>query len=140
MRPTKTTLAVLSTLCAIAGCSGGSSGGGSAGGGGNDEGAVRGVMSQLQEASRQGDSNRICNQLFTPKLADSVTSTSKAGSCAKEVKAKLFSPDAKISVDSVDVTDQANAKATIRERNGKTSRVFLVKQSGEWRIRSVQPA
>ena len=135
MKPTKTILAALTALCVIAGC-----GGGSAGGGGDDEGAVRGVMSQLEEASRQGDGDRICNQLFTPKLADSVTSSSKGGSCAKEVKAKLFSPDAKISVDSVDVADQANAKATIKERNGKTSNVFLVKQGGEWRIRSVQPA
>ena len=40
----------------------------------------------------------------------------------------------------VDVPNAANATATIKEANGNTSTVFLVKQSGRWRIRSVQPA
>ena len=132
-------LAAVTALVLLAGC-GGSSGGGSGGGGGDQEDAVRGVMTDLQTASREGDSARICNQIFTPKLADSVTSSSKKGSCAKEVKAKVFSPKAKITVDDVTVSDAANAEATIKEQNGKTSTVFLVKQGGEWRVRSVKPA
>ena len=47
-----------------------------------------------------------------------------------EVKAKLFSPDAKISVENIGVPDEANAAATVKEANGNTSRVFLVKQTG----------
>ncbi len=138
-------LAAVTALVALAGC-GGSSGGGSGGGGGggggggDQEGAVRGVMTDLQTASREGDSARICNQIFTPKLADSVTSSAKSGSCAKEVKAKVFSPKAEITVEDVTVSDAANAEATIKEQNGKTSNVFLIKQSGQWRIRSVKPA
>ena len=131
-------LVALTVLVAIAGC-GGSSGGGP-GGGGDQEGAVRSVMANLQAASRQGAGSQICNQIFTPKLADSVTSSSKSGSCAKEVKAKVFSPKAKITVEDVTVSNAANAKATIREQNGKTSNVFLVKQGDEWRVRSVKPA
>ena len=137
MRSIKIAVAVLALVVTGCGGAGGTSGGGSSG---NDEGAVRAVMADLQTASREGDGNRICNQIFTPKLADSVTSSSPTGSCAKEVRHKLFSPDAKIAVESVDVSDPANAKATVKEKNGKTSNVFLVKQSGEWRIRSVQPA
>ncbi|MDQ3480071.1 MAG: hypothetical protein M3423_01855 [Actinomycetota bacterium] len=136
-------LAAVTALVALAGCggsSGGGSGGGGGGGGGDQEGAVRGVMTDLQTASREGDSARICNQIFTPKLADSVTSSAKSGSCAKEVKAKVFSPKAEITVEDVTVSDAANAEATIKEQNGKTSNVFLIKQSGQWRIRSVKPA
>ena len=114
-------------------------------GGGDDDGeadqdAVQQVMQDLQAASRDGDGERICNQIFTPKLSDSVTRESDSGSCAAEVKAKLFSPETEIEVQNVNVPDDANATATVREANGNTSTVFLVKQSGRWRIRSVTPA
>ena len=59
---------------------------------------------------------------------------------ATEVKAKLFSPDSKITVDDISVPDDVNGIALVQEGNGNTSRVFLVKQGGEWRIRSVVPA
>jgi len=105
-----------------------------------DQTAVRQVLSDLQTASRAGDGKRICTQIFTPKLANSVTTSAKSGSCAKEVRAKLFSTKADIAVQNVDVTDAANATATVKEAIGNTSTVFLVKQSGRWRIRSVQAA
>ncbi|MCA1677718.1 MAG: hypothetical protein LC790_01765 [Actinobacteria bacterium] len=104
------------------------------------EAAITKVLGQLQEASVAGDGQRICAQIFTPKLANSVTDSAKSGSCAKEVKAKLFSPRTKLTVQDVNVTDPANATATIKEANGNVSTVFFVRQSGRWRIRSVQPA
>jgi len=108
--------------------------------GGTDAVAVRQVLTDLESASREGDGERICNQIFTPKLANLVTSSSASGSCATEVKSKLFSPDAQIEVESVNVTDESNATAVVKEANGNTSTVFLVRQSGVWRIRSVTPA
>lgn len=137
------TFAAFVALAAVAGCAGGTAGGGQGGGGqggADDENAVRFVLSDLQAASRDGDGDRICNQLFTSKLADSVTSASKRGSCAKEVKENLFSPEVRIVVEDVMVADPANATAIVKERNGATSKVFLVKQGGEWRVRSVEPA
>ena len=109
-------------------------------GGSSDEASVRQVLTDLESASREGDGERICNQIFTPKLANLVTSSSASGSCASEVKAKLFSPDAQIEIESVNVTDESNATAIVKEANGNTSTVFLVRQSGVWRIRSVTPA
>jgi hypothetical protein len=106
----------------------------------SDQDAVRQVMTDLQTASRTGDGERICNQIFTPKLSNSVTRSSTSGSCAAEVKAKLFSPSTKIQIENVDVPDESNASVTVKEANGNTSTVFLVKQSGRWRIRSVTPA
>jgi hypothetical protein len=106
----------------------------------DNDSAVKQVMSDLQTASRAGDGERICGQIFTPKLANSVTESAASGSCAKEVKKKLFSPAAEVAVQNVDVPNAANATATIKEANGNISTVFLVKQSGRWRIRSVQPA
>jgi hypothetical protein len=108
--------------------------------GGSDRDAVEQVMTDLETASREGDGERICNQIFTPKLSDSVTESAASGSCATEVKDKLFSPETEIEVQNIEVPDEANATATVEEANGNTSTVFLVKQSGRWRIRGVTPA
>ena len=108
--------------------------------GSTDAVAVRQVLTDLETARREGDGERICNQIFTPKLANLVTSSSTSGSCATEVKSKLFAPDAQLEVQSVNVTDESNATAIVEEANGNTSTVFLVRQSGVWRIRSVTPA
>ena len=135
--------AVVVTAVAFGGCGGGSSGDqapGDTSSKSDDSTAVKQVLSDLQSASRAGDGKRICTQIFTPKLADSVTSSARSGSCSKEVRKKLFSANAAIVVQNVDVPNAGNATATIKEANGNTSTVFLVKQSGRWRIRSVQPA
>ena len=106
----------------------------------SDQDAVRQVMTDLQTASRDGDGERICNQIFTPKLSNAITKSSASGSCAAEVKANLFSPQTTIDIENVEVPDESNATVTVKEANGNTSSVFLVKQSGRWRIRSVTPA
>lgn len=104
------------------------------------ESSIRNVLDQLQQASVAGEGTRICNEIFTPKLADSVTKSAKSGSCAKEVKRNLFSPSTRLTVQDVNLTDAANATATVKEANGNVSTVYLVRQSGRWRIRAVQPA
>ena len=106
----------------------------------SDQDVVRQVMTDLQTAARAGDGERICNQIFTPKLSNAFTKSSASGSCAAEVKANLFSPQTTIDIENVDVPDESNATVTVKEANGNTSSVFLVKQSGRWRIRSVTPA
>ena len=131
----RTGLVGLLVIASLGGC-----GLGGDDGEGSDRDAVEQVMSDLETASREGDGERICGQIFTPKLADNVTDSSTSGSCASEVKDKLFSADAAIEVQNIDVPDEANATATVKEANGNTSTVFLVKQSGRWRIRSVAPA
>jgi hypothetical protein len=122
-------LAVVGLLAAgLAGCGG--SNGGQQDARATDTAAVRNVLSQLQQASRAGDGDRICTQIFTPKLADSVTRAANSGSCAEEVRANVFSPSARLTVEDVTVNDPANATATVKEANGNRSTVFLVKQSG----------
>ena len=139
------TAAAVAVAAAMAGCGGGASGDQNTTGADTaikaaDNTAVTQVLADLQSASRAGQGNRICTQIFTPKLADSVTVSAASGSCAKEVKKKLFSRNAQIVVQNVTVPNAANATATVKEANGNVSTVFLVKQSGRWRIRSIQAA
>jgi len=136
-RPLIALLAISAGLAA-GGC-GGSDGGGADQRSG-DEASVRAALSNLQAAARAGDGKRICTEIFTPKLANSVTSSSKSGSCATEVRRNLFSPTTRLTVQSVTVADQANATAKVKERSGEKSTVYFVRQSGRWRIRSVQAA
>jgi hypothetical protein len=105
-----------------------------------DETSVRKVLSELQAAAVAGDGKRICTQIFTPKLAHSVATSAKSGRCPEEVRRNLFSPTTKLTVQSVTVADHGNATATVKEASSKTSTVFLVRQGGRWRIRSVQAA
>lgn len=101
------------------------------------EASIRKVLNELQQASVAGDGTRICTQIFTPKLADSVTKSAKSGSCATEVRQKLFSPTTRLTVQNVNVTDPVDATATVKEASGHKSTVFFVRQSGRWRIRSI---
>jgi hypothetical protein len=104
-----------------------------------ERGAVIRVLADLQDASRAGDGKRICSDIFTVKLANSITRSSDSGSCAKEVRRKLFSPQTRFTVKSVVVAEPSDATAVVSEQNGNTSKVFLVKQAGQWRIRGVEP-
>lgn len=135
MKPIKTAglLLALVAVAPLSGCFGGSNDS-------SDRDAVDQVMSDLQSASQEGDGTRICDEIFTPKLAALVSRSSKSGKCATEVKAKLFSPKAKLDVQNIDLPDDSSATATVKEANGNVSKVYLVKQDGQWRIRSVTPA
>jgi hypothetical protein len=140
LSPRRSVVALLALSAALAagGC-GGSDGDGTDQRPG-PETSVRKALSDLQAAAVAGDGKRICTEIFTPKLADSVTSSSKSGSCATEVRRNLFSPTTRLTVQSVAVADEANATAKVKEASGETSNVFFVRQSGRWRIRSVQAA
>jgi hypothetical protein len=130
--------ALLAASGTIGACGGNSNGGGSSQRA--DATSIKAVLADLQAASRQGDGNRICTQIFTPKLSDSVTMSSSTGSCAKEVRQKLFSPNARFTVEGIRITGPSAATAIVKEASGKSSNVFFVKQSNLWRIRSVLPA
>jgi hypothetical protein len=99
-------------------------------------GSQRGILATvdaLQTASRKGDGRAVCVDLFTPELVKSVEATAKR-SCAKEVRKRLFAPNAEISVGrDIKVTGD-HAVALVREQNGNVSKLSLVRQSAQWRI------
>jgi hypothetical protein len=132
------TTALLVVAAVVAGCGGGHAK--KAPPADPDRAAVARVLADLQAASRAGDGKRICNDIFTVKLANSITRSAASGSCAKEVRRNLFSPQTRISVQRVDVTAPSDATAIVTEENGNTSKVLLIKQAGQWRIRGVRPA
>jgi hypothetical protein len=104
-------------------------------------GSERGILATvdaLQTASRKGDGRAVCGDLFTPQLVKSVETSAKRA-CAKEVRKRMFAPDAELSVgrDIKVVGDQGTA--VVREHNGNVSKLSLVKQDTQWRIDRVTP-
>jgi len=103
-----------------------------------DQRSILGVVDELQTASREGDGETVCSELFTPRLVRSIEEAAQQ-SCAKEVRQRLFSPDAEISVGrDIKVTGRRGA-AVIREQNGNVSKLSLVQQNARWRIDRVTP-
>jgi hypothetical protein len=102
------------------------------------ERGILATVDALQTASRKGDGRAVCVDLFTPQLVKSVEATAKR-SCAKEVRKRMFAPDAEISVGrDIKVTGDRGI-AVVREQNGNVSKLSLVRQSAQWRIDGVRP-
>jgi hypothetical protein len=104
-------------------------------------GSERGILATvdaLQTASRKGDGRMICGDLFTPQLVKSVETAAKR-TCAKEVRKRLFTPDAEISVGRDITVNGDRGTAVVREQNGNVSTLSLLKQSSQWRIDRVAP-
>ena len=103
------------------------------------ERGILATVDALQTASRKGDGRAVCVDLFTPQLVKSVEATAKR-SCAKEVRKRMFAPDAEISVGrDIKVTGDRGT-AVVREQNGNISKLSLIRHSAQWRIDGVRPA
>src|SRR3954452_21437114 len=107
MRPVRGAVTVMACALLLAA--------GSCGGGGEDseKAAVQRVLTDLQAASRAGGGRRICDDLFTPKLAGSVARSAKSGDCPTEVRRNLFSPQTQIKVQGIAVSAPSDATATV---------------------------
>jgi hypothetical protein len=135
-------LAVVTAFAALAGCGGSDEKPAtaktpSASVSGNQR-SILATVDALQTASRKGDGQKVCAELFTPQLAKSVEAAANR-SCAQEVRRSMFTPDAELSVGrNIDVTGDRGT-AVIQEQNGNVSKLSFVKQSGQWRIDRVTP-
>jgi hypothetical protein len=97
------------------------------------ERAILATVDALQTASRKGDGRTICTNLFTPQLVKSVEAAAKR-SCAKEVRKRLFTPDAEISVGRDIKVSGDRGAAVVREQNGNVSTLSMLRLSKQWRI------
>jgi predicted small lipoprotein YifL len=133
-------LALLTMVAALAGCGGSSDGPSSvpeaSAAVSKDQRTILATVEALQVASRKGDGKGVCADLFTPALVKSVEAAAKR-SCAKEVRQRLFSRDAAISVSrNIEVAGDRGT-AIVREQNGNVSKLSMIKHHARWRIDSV---
>lgn len=122
MRSNLTRLVVLgATALVLAAC-----------GGNEDEGKIRDVVEELEAASRDGNGERICSELFTENLAISIQRAARQP-CSDEVAENVASESAKFTLAALKVTGD---KATAQLVDGEERRSdVLFERAGEsWRI------
>jgi len=103
-----------------------------------NERSILATVDALQTASRKGDGQKVCADLFMPRLMKSVEAAAKR-SCAQEARRSTFTPDAEISVGRQIEVVADRGTAVIREQNGTVPKLSFLKQSGQWRIDRVTP-
>jgi hypothetical protein len=96
------------------------------------------VVDRLAEASRDGDGDRVCNDLFTANLRISVTRASGA-SCAEQVTKSIGSQDAAFDIRTVR-TKGPSARVVVLDDQRRASAVYLQRSKSGWRIAAVSPA
>jgi len=103
-----------------------------------DQRSILATIDTLQTASREGDGDQVCDDVFTPELTKSIEEAAEQ-SCAKEVRQRLFAPDAEISVSRDIKVAGRRGTAVVQEQNGNVSELSFVKQDARWRIDRVTP-
>jgi hypothetical protein len=123
----RTSAAALALCCAafLAACGGDDKGS-------NDEVDVAAVVAELQSASKAGDGQKICDQLFTKNLAISVQRAS-GKSCGEEVSDNVANEDASYRIENLEVNGD-NANAQLIDQNDQRSDVLFQREDGGWRI------
>jgi len=130
-------LALVTTVGVLAGCGGSSDEPSSAPEPSaaihGDQRTILATVDALQAASRKGDGQSVCADLFTPALVKSVEAAANR-SCAKEVRQRMFSRDAAISVGRDIEVAGDRGTAVVREQNGNVSKLSMIKHNARWRI------
>lgn len=103
-----------------------------------DQRAVIETVDALQEASRDRDGARICREIFTRDLAESVAAAART-TCAREVGRNLFTRETTLAIGRDIRVNGDRAVTTVTEQDGQISTLSLAKQAGRWRIEGVRP-
>lgn len=97
-----------------------------------DERQVAEVVDRLGEAAREGDTATICEDLVTAELQTRIREASGT-SCAQELEENIVSGETTFEVESIEVKSD-DATAVVVDQEGRKSRLFMVRDQGDWRI------
>lgn len=102
------------------------------------EAEVAAVVDEFSEAGREGDGARICGEIFARALARNIEQ--EAGqSCETEVTENLPEDEYELTVDSLNVKDQA-ATAAVTDQDDNSSVLHMVKTESGWEVLRVTPS
>ena len=97
-----------------------------------DERQVAEVVDRLGEAAREGDTRTICEDLVTAEMQTRVRDASGT-SCAQEFEENIVGAETTFEVESIEVGPD-EATAVVVDQQDRRSRLFMVRDQGEWRI------
>jgi hypothetical protein len=96
------------------------------------EAEVAALIDEFGEAGRNGDGERVCEEIFTEALATNVARES-GQTCPAEVEENLPEDDYELTVDSIEI-DGTAATVHVTDESDNESLLTLVKAGGEWRV------
>jgi hypothetical protein len=97
-----------------------------------DERQVAELVDRLGEAAREGDTATICDDFLTAELQARIGEASGT-SCAQELEENIVSGETTFAVESIEV-ESDDATAVVVDHEDRKSRLFLVRDQGDWRI------
>ena len=101
------------------------------------DGEVASVVDDFGNAGRDGDGDRVCDEIFTEELAGNVEEES-GQSCASEVEDNLPEDDYELTIDSLEVEDDT-ATVGVTDQDDNESVLHLEQADGDWRVARVTP-
>ena len=104
-----------------------------------EEAEVAGVVDDFVDATRDGDWERVCDQVFDESLTKNIESES-GQSCPSEVEENLSEDqeDYELEVDSIDLQD-AVARVAVTDQDDRQSVLVIQQADSGWRIARVTP-
>ena len=93
---------------------------------------VAALIDEFAEAGRDGDGERVCEEVFTTALARNVAREADQP-CPDEVEENLPEGEYELTVDSIEVKNDA-ATVHVTDESDNESLLTLVNDNGEWRV------
>jgi hypothetical protein len=95
------------------------------------------VVDDFANAGRDGDGEKVCNEIFSEQLTKNVEK--EAGqSCPSEVQENLPEDEYELEVNTLEVNGSA-ATVGVTDQDDNSSVLHLAKDGARWRIASVTP-
>jgi hypothetical protein len=134
MRRVHAPITLVVAALALGGCT--AAGKTSAGNFKGDEQAVATVVDNLQKAARQGQNEKVCNDVFTKELAAKFNAG--GATCAGEIKDAIRDVnDYNLKVTDVNVTGTTATATVTQDKEHKTSTFGFQKVGPDWRLSSL---
>jgi hypothetical protein len=97
---------------------------------------VAAVVDAFQVASREGDARRICEQLFSDELAQTVTS--QGGSCVGRVRRTVVDKEAELRLESLRKDGERQAVGRLVDQKGRRSVLYFARTRDDaWVITNI---
>ena len=98
---------------------------------------VASLIDDFANAGRDGDGDKVCEEIFTEELAGNVEE--EAGqSCASEVEDNLPEGEYELTVDSLEVEDDT-ATVGVTDQDDNESVLHVERVDGDWQVARVTP-
>lgn len=101
-----------------------------------DQKKIAAVIDDLQSAARDGEADRICDDVFTKELASTIKRETGVG-CTARVKQQLVDKKATYKAEGVRLDGTDKAVVNVTDAGGTRSVLYMTRAGDDWRIAQI---